>query len=41
MVATTRDGLKSATVIFTSSHVTITDCFSHEAQVALAPATTR
>ena len=40
-VTATRDGLKSATVTFTSSPVTITDGLSQEAQVTLAPETAK
>jgi beta-galactosidase len=36
-VTATRDGLKSATVTFTSSPITITDGLSQEAQVTLSP----
>jgi beta-galactosidase len=40
-VTATRDGLKPATVTFTSSPVTITDGLSQEAQVTLSPTATK
>jgi beta-galactosidase len=40
-VAATRDGLKPATVTFTSSPATITDGLSQEAQVTLSPNATK
>ena len=40
-VTATRDGLKPATVTFTSSPVAITDGLSHEVQVTLSPFATK
>jgi beta-galactosidase len=40
-VTAIRDGIKPATVTFTSSPVTVTDGLSQEAQVTLSPTATR